>query len=29
MRQSGEVGEHTCVIEFLDAELQAYAFKFG
>ncbi|CAB3800189.1 cytochrome c biogenesis protein DipZ [Pararobbsia alpina] len=29
VRQSGEVGDHTFSIEFLDAGVQAYAFTFG
>lgn len=29
IRQSGDVGEHTFVIEFLDAGVEAYAFTFG
>jgi thiol-disulfide isomerase/thioredoxin len=29
IRQSGNVGEHTFTIEFLDAGVQAYAFTFG
>jgi cytochrome c biogenesis protein CcdA/thiol-disulfide isomerase/thioredoxin len=29
IRQSGDVGEHTFSIEFLDNEVQAYSFTFG
>jgi len=29
IRQSGDVGEHTFVIEFLDVGVEAYAFTFG
>ena len=29
IRQSGDVGEHTFSIEFLDSGVQAYAFTFG
>jgi hypothetical protein len=29
IRQSGDIGEHTFTIEFLDDGVQAYAFTFG
>jgi hypothetical protein len=29
IRQSGDVGDHTFTIEFLDAGVQAYSFTFG
>ncbi len=29
IRQSGDVGEHTFAIEFLDPGVQAYSFTFG
>jgi hypothetical protein len=29
VRQSGDVGDHTFSIEFLDPGVQAYAFTFG
>jgi hypothetical protein len=29
IRQTGEVGEHTFSIEFLDSGVQAYSFTFG
>jgi cytochrome c biogenesis protein CcdA/thiol-disulfide isomerase/thioredoxin len=29
IRQSGDVGEHTFSVEFLDNEVQAYSFTFG